>query len=76
MSYVKHRLTNATTEAINSQIETLWKAACGFRNKKRFRTIILFHFGGLDLYPGIHRNPGRALHKAALYRGKVIRPVL
>jgi transposase len=31
MSYFKHRLTNATTEGINSQIETLWKAACGFR---------------------------------------------
>ena len=54
MSYFKHRLTNATTEGINSQIETLWKAACGFRNKKRFRTIILFHLGGLDLYPATH----------------------
>jgi transposase len=54
MSYFKHRLTNAPTEAINSRIETLWKAACGFRNKKRFRTIILFHLGGLDLYPATH----------------------
>jgi len=54
MSYFTHRLTNATTEGINSRIETLWKAACGFRNKKRFRTIILFHLGGLDLYPATH----------------------
>lgn len=35
-------------------IETLRKAACGFRNKQRFRTVILFHLGGLDLYPATH----------------------
>lgn len=54
LTYCKHRITNATTEGINSQIETLRKAACGFRNKQRFRTVILFHLGGLDLYPVTH----------------------
>jgi transposase len=54
LSYTKHRVTNATTEGINSSIETLRKAACGFRNKQRFRTVILFHLGGLDLYPAPH----------------------
>jgi len=54
LTYCKHRITNATTEGINSQIETLRKAACGFRNKQRFRTVILFHLGGLDLYPATH----------------------
>lgn len=54
LTYSKHRITNATTEGINSQIETLRKAACGFRNKQRFRTVILFHLGGLDLYPATH----------------------
>ncbi|MGB5920827.1 MAG: ISL3 family transposase [Syntrophobacteria bacterium] len=54
LTYSKHRITNATTEGINSKIETLRKAACGFRNKQRFRTVILFHLGGLDLYPATH----------------------
>lgn len=54
LTYSKHRITNAATEGINSQIETLRKAACGFRNKQRFRTVILFHLGGLDLYPATH----------------------
>ena len=54
LTYSKHRITNATTEGINSMIETLRKAACGFRNKERFRTVILFHLGGLDLYPATH----------------------
>jgi hypothetical protein len=49
MKYFKHRLTNATIEGINSQIETLWKAACGFGNKKRFRTIIPFHSGAASV---------------------------
>ena len=54
LSYCKHPITNAMTEGINSRIETLRKAACGFRNKQRLRTIILFHLGGLDLYPVTH----------------------
>jgi hypothetical protein len=45
---------NAATEGMNFQIETVWEAACGFGKKKRFRTIILFHLGGLDLYPATH----------------------
>lgn len=57
LSYCKHRITNALTEGINSKIETLRKAACGFRNKQRFRTVILFHLGGLDLHPATHRKP-------------------
>jgi transposase len=54
LSYCKHRITNAMTEGINSKIETLRKAACGFRNKQRFRTVILFHLGGLNMYPATH----------------------
>jgi transposase len=54
MNFFKHRLTNAMAEGINSRIETLWKEACGFRNKKRFRTVILFHLGGLNLSPATH----------------------
>lgn len=54
LNYCKYRITNAMTEGINSRIETLWKSACGFRNKERFRTVILFHLGGLELYPSTH----------------------
>lgn len=54
LSYCKHRITNAMSEGINSRIETLWKSACGFRNKERFRTVILFHLGGLELYASTH----------------------
>jgi transposase len=44
-------VTNAMTEGINSKIQWLKKRACGYRNRERFRRAILFHCGGLDLYP-------------------------
>lgn len=43
--------TNATAESVNARIQRVKKAACGFRNRERFRTAIMFHLGGLDLYP-------------------------
>lgn len=43
--------TNATAESINSRIQRIKRRACGFRNRQRFRTAIMFHCGGLDLYP-------------------------
>jgi len=54
MNFFKHRITNAGAESINSRIQTLWNTACGFRNKARLRIVILFHLGGLDLYPITH----------------------
>jgi transposase len=54
LSYIRHRVTNALAEGINSKIETIKKMACGFRNREHFRTAILFHCGGLDLYPKAH----------------------
>lgn len=45
------RVTNAKAEATNSQIQKIKRRACGFRSRSRFRTAILFHLGGLDLYP-------------------------
>ena len=44
-------VTNATTESLNARIQWIKKTACGFRNRDRFRRAILFHCGGLDLYP-------------------------
>lgn len=43
--------TNAHLEAVNAKIQALKKRACGYRNRSRFRNAILFHCGGLDLYP-------------------------
>ena len=45
------RVTNGLAEGINSRIQWIKKMACGFRNRDRFRRAILFHLGGLDLYP-------------------------
>ena len=44
-------VTNAHLEAVNARIQGLKKRACGYRNRTRFRHAILFHCGGLDLYP-------------------------
>jgi transposase len=44
-------VTNARSEAINAKIQWLKYSARGFRNRDRFRTVIYFHLGGLDLYP-------------------------
>lgn len=46
-------ITNAMSESVNSHIQRIKKRACGFRSRTRFREAILFHLGGLDLYPVI-----------------------
>ena len=53
VSYFKHRITNAALEGINNKIQSLIKKAYGYRNKDRFKNDILFHCGGLNLYPEI-----------------------
>jgi transposase len=54
---IVHKATNAAAESLNAKIQGLKKTACGFRNRERFRNAILFHCGGLDLYPGFHTEP-------------------
>jgi transposase len=51
MTYFKHRITNATSEGLNSKIQTVKLMACGYRNREHYKTAIYFHCGGLDLYP-------------------------
>ena len=48
---IARRISNACTEGFNNKIERIKRDACGFRNKAKLRTAILFHCGGLDLYP-------------------------
>ena len=51
LTYMKHRITNAATEGLNSKIQALKAAARGFRNFANYRTRILFFCGKLSLYP-------------------------
>ena len=51
LNFFKHRLSNASLEGLNNRIAGLVKKAYGYRNRERFKTDILFHLGGLDLYP-------------------------
>ena len=48
---VRHKATNAGAESVNAKIQRVKRMACGHRNRRRFRTAIMFHLGGLDLYP-------------------------
>jgi len=60
LTYFTHGITNATSEGINSKIQTLKLMACGYRNREHYKTAILFHCGGLDLYPRASESSGGA----------------
>jgi transposase len=51
LTYLKHHITNAVTEGLNSKIQSLKAAARGFRNFSNYRIRILFFCGKLNLYP-------------------------
>ena len=51
LTYLKHGITNAVSEALNSKIQWVKYTARGFRNQQNFITAIYFHCGGLDLAP-------------------------
>jgi transposase len=51
LNAIRNKVNNSMLEAKNARIQKIKKIACGFRNKKRFKTAILFHLGGLDLMP-------------------------
>ena len=51
LTYLKHHITNAVTEGLNSKIQSLKSAARGFRNFRNYRIRILFFCGKLELYP-------------------------
>lgn len=54
LNYCRHGITNATAEGVNSKVQKIITQARGFRNENNFRTAILFHCGGLNLYPATH----------------------
>jgi transposase len=51
ITYLRHRVTNATSESINAKIQWVQYTARGFRNQRNFVHAIYFHCGGLDLAP-------------------------
>ncbi|MGO9015144.1 MAG: ISL3 family transposase [Dissulfurispiraceae bacterium] len=51
LTYLRHHITNAVAEGINSKIQQVKSAARGFRNLENYRVAILFYCGRLDVYP-------------------------
>lgn len=51
LNAVMLRATNAAAESMNARIQRIKAMAFGYRNRERFRNALLFHLGGLDLYP-------------------------
>ena len=52
ITYLRHRITNASSESINAKIQWVKYTARGFRNTQNFVHAIYFHCGGLNLAPG------------------------
>lgn len=51
VSIFTHGFCNAVAEGVNSRIQLLMQKSCGYRNRERLKTDILFHFGGLSMNP-------------------------
>lgn len=51
VTVLKYRFCNALAEGMNSRIQLMVQKACGYRNKERLKTDILFHLGGLSMDP-------------------------
>lgn len=51
VSIFSHGFCNALAEGVNSRIQLLMQKSCGYRNRQRLKTDILFHFGGLNMDP-------------------------
>jgi len=51
LNAIRLKATNSMLESKNNSIQRIKRMACGFRNRDRFRTAILFHLGNLNLFP-------------------------
>lgn len=51
ISYAKHKVSNAMAESVNSSVQLIKAKARGFNSANAYRKSILFHLGGLDMYP-------------------------
>ena len=50
LTYLRHRITNASSESINAKIQWV-KYTARVRNRQNFVHAMYFHCGGLDLIP-------------------------
>ena len=51
LTYLKHRITNAVAEGLNSKIQQVKSAARGFTKFENYRIAILCFCAKLDMYP-------------------------
>jgi transposase len=51
LTYLKHRITNAVAEGLNSKIQQVKSAARGLTKFENYRIAILFFCAKLDMYP-------------------------
>jgi len=51
LNYLKHRITNAASEGIDSQVARIVATARGLSGFARLRTLVLFFLGKLHLSP-------------------------
>ena len=51
LTFIKHRITNAFAEGMNSKIQHIKAIARGFKNFQNYWISILFYCGKLSLYP-------------------------
>jgi len=56
LNYFDFAITNASSEGVNSKIQTVSSNARGFRSFGSFRTAVLFFCGKLDLKHHSHTN--------------------
>jgi transposase len=49
LNAIRLKVNNAILESTNNCIQRVKRTACGFRNKLRFMTEVMFHFGCLDM---------------------------
>jgi hypothetical protein len=65
ISDIMYRVTNTIAESIIASILKIKAMACGFRNRTRFRTELLFDRGGLSMLPAgsdPHGSPQRLIY--------------
>jgi transposase len=51
LTYIRHHITNAVTEGLNSKNQSIQSAARDFRNFQNYRIRVLFFCGKLNLHP-------------------------
>jgi transposase len=60
LNYFRFRVTNAAAESVNAILDRVQRRAAGFRSFASMRLAVLFHCGGLDVYPALPAaTPGK-----------------